>query len=225
MSVSHRLRALLAGLALALLGVGWAGPALAAVCPSENGRYRVEVQIEMPPVTLHHDHSRAQLGLLAFHGPTDRILGVTASKLRAGTSTHYGNRPVQGEGVCFWVDHIEVMLRYEALDIYIASDYTRASCQYRAILTHEKRHAEVARSYLDDYVQNIRSALASLAIPKPRDPRLVESVTAAQEKTQATIEKLLQPVIAKLRKDMEEAQNRIDSPAAYRRVETQCPKW
>jgi hypothetical protein len=54
---------------------------------------------------------------------------------------------------------------------------------------------------------------------------LVESVTAAQEKTQATIEKLLQPVIAKLRKDMAAAQNRIDSRAEYRRVETQCPRW
>jgi hypothetical protein len=225
MSVTRRFRALIAGIAIALMGAGWPGPALAAVCPSESGRYRVDVLIEMPPVTVHHDHSRAQLGLLAFHGPTDRVLGVTASKLRAGTATHYGNRPLAEEGVCFWVDHIEVTLRYEALDIYIASDYTRASCQYQAILTHEKRHAEVARSYLDDYVQTIRSALASLAIPKPRDPRLVESVTETQEKTQATIEKLLQPVIAKLRKTMEEAQNRIDSAAEYRRVETQCPKW
>jgi hypothetical protein len=50
-------------------------------------------------------------------------------------------------------------------------------------------------------------------------------VTEAQEKTQATIEKLLRPVIAKLRKTMEKAQNRIDSAAEYRRVESQCPKW
>ncbi len=215
----------MAGLVLALMGLGWAGPALGAVCPSESGSYRVDVLIEMPPVVTHHDRSRAQLGLLAFHGPTVRVLGVTASKLRAGTSTHYGNRPLEGEGTCFWVDHIEVMLRYEALDIYIASEYTRGSCQYQAILSHEKKHATVAQGYLDDYVQVIRSALASLAIPKPRDPRLVESVTEAQEKMQATIEKLLRPVITKLRKTMEEAQNRIDSRAEYRRVETQCPKW
>ena len=216
---------LIAGIAVALIWLACAGPALAAVCPSESGSYRVDVLIEMPPVTVHHDHSRAQLGLLAFHGPTDRVLGVTASKLRAGTSTYYGNRPLEGEGVCFWVDRIEVMLRYEALDIYIASEYPGASCQYQAILTHEKRHTEVARSYLDNYVQTIRSALASLSIPKPRDPRLVESVTEAQEKAQATIEKLLKPVIARLRKDMEKAQKRIDSAAEYRRVETQCPKW
>jgi hypothetical protein len=225
MSGTRTRRGLIAGVAIALILLACAGPALAAVCPSQSGSYRVDVLIEMPPVTLHHDHSRAQLGLLAFHGPTDRVLGVTTSKLRAGTSTYYGNRPLEGEGVCFWVDRIEVMLRYEALDIYIASDYTRASCQYQAILTHEKRHAGVAQSYLDDYVQTIRSALASLAIPKPRDPRLVESVTEAQEKTQATIEKLLRPVITKLRKTMEKAQNRIDSAAEYRRVEKQCAKW
>jgi len=207
------------------MGLGWAGPALAAVCPSESGTYRVDVQIEMPPVTVHHDHSRAQLGLLAFHGPTNRVLGVTASKLRADTATHYGNRPLEGEGVCFWVDHIEVTLRYEALDIYIASEYTRGSCQYQAILAHENKHAEVARSYLDDYVQTIRSVLASLSIPKPRDPRLVEHVTGAQLKTQATIENLLEPVIARLRQDMEEAQSRVDTRAEYRRVEKQCSKW
>ena len=83
----------------------------------------------------------------------------------------------------------------------------------------------MARSYLDDYVQTIRSALTSLAIPKPRSPLLVDNVTGTQQKTQATIEKLLKPVIARLRQDMEAAQARIDTPAEYRRVEKQCPKW
>lgn len=225
MVVTHRLRVLTAGVLLALAGLGSAGPAAGAVCPPATGSYRVDVVIDMPPVEIHHDHSRAQLGLLAFHGPTDRILGVTASNLRAGTSTHYAHRPLEGEGVCFWVDRIEVVLRYEVLDIYIASDYSRGSCQYQAILTHENRHAEVAQAYLDDYVQVIRSQLAALSIPKPRDPRLVQSLVDAQEKTQATIADLLEPVIARLRQDLEAAQAKIDTPAEYRRVEKQCPNW
>ena len=222
---SDWLRALTAGFMVTLAGLGWVGPAAGAVCPPATGTYRVDVVLEMPPVKIHHDLSRAQLGLLAFHGPTDRILGVTASSLRAGTSTRYAHRPLEGEGVCFWVDHIDVLLRYEALDIYIASEYTRGSCQYQAILTHEKRHAKVARIYLDDYVQRIRSALASLAIPKPRDPRRVQSVAEAEAKTQATVSKLLEPIIARLREDMAAAQKKIDSRAEYRRVEKQCPKW
>jgi hypothetical protein len=179
----------------------------------------------MPPVTVRHDLSRAQLGLLAFHGPTDRVLGVTASNLRATSATHYNHRPLEGEGTCFWVDHIDIELHYEALDIYIASNYDPGSCQYQAILIHENKHAAVARAYLDDYVEVIRSVLTSLAIPKARSPRLVGSVTAAQEQTQATVQSLLEPVIARLRKTMEAAQSRIDSAAEYRRVEKQCARW
>lgn len=225
MSLGRRVRALTAGLILSLTALAWTGPAAGAVCLPAAGDYRVDVRIEMPPVSVHHDLSRAQLGLLAFHGPSNRVLGVTASNLRAGTSTRYGHRPLEGEGTCFWVDRIEVTLRYQALDIYIASDYAPGSCQYQAILSHENKHAAVAQSQLDDYVQVIRSVLTSLAIPKPLEPRLVGSVSAAQEQTQATIQTLLQPVLSQLRKSMEKAQKQIDTAAEYRRVETQCPKW
>ena len=207
-----------------LASIAW-GPADAAVCPPAVGSYRVDVQVDLPPVRVHRDRSRAELGLLAFHGPTDRVLGVTASSLRAGTSTRYGHRPLEGEGVCVWVDQIEVRLRYEALDIYVASEYPPGSCQYEAILSHEEKHAHVAQTYLDDYVQTIRSVLTSLSIPKPRDPRLVASAAEAEQEIQATIAKLLEPVIARLRADMQAAQSKIDSPTEYRRVEKQCPKW
>jgi len=76
MIISHRLRPLTAGLVLALLAMVWGGPADAAVCYSESSTYRVDVQVELPPVNVHHDRSRAELGQLAIHGPTDRVLGV-----------------------------------------------------------------------------------------------------------------------------------------------------
>jgi len=210
---------------VALAGVGWAGPAPGAVCPPETGRYRVDVEIELPPVNIRHDLSRAQLGELTIHGSSDRVLGVTASNLRASSSTHYRHRPLQGEGACLWVDRIDVTLRYEALDIYVASDYTPGSCQYQAILGHENKHAAVARAHIDDYVQPIRSVLSSLTIPKARSPKLVQSVPAAQAQVQKTIETLLEPVVARLRKTMAAAQQRVDSPEEYRRVKTQCPTW
>jgi hypothetical protein len=218
-------RAPISGLVLLLAGLAWAGPAPGAVCPPETGDYRVDVAIDTPPATLHHELSRAQLGVLAFHGPSNRVLGITAANLRAASSTHYRYRPMPNEGICIWVDHIDVTLRYEALDIYIASDYAPESCQYKAILNHENKHAAVARAHIDDYVQVIRSVLTSLAIPKSRDPRLVQSVTEAQAKIQMTVETLLDPVVARLRKTMVEAQQRIDSREEYRRVETQCPSW
>lgn len=224
-AIARRVRAPLAGLLLVVTGLGWAGPAAGAVCPPGTGSYRVDVRTELPPVVIHHDLSRAQLGLLAFHGPTNRVLGITASNLRAARVTRYGHRPLEGEGNCFWVNGIEVTLRYEALDIYIASEYPPGSCQYQAILNHENKHAAAAQALLDDYVEEIRSVLTSLAIPKPRAPRLVETVSEAQQQTQAAIENLLLPVLARLRKTMQDVQSRIDARAEYRRVEKQCAKW
>ena len=49
--------------------------------------------------------------------------------------------------------------------------------------------------------------------------------SVAEAKTQATIAELLEPIIARLRKDMEAAQKKICSRAECRRVEKQCPKW
>jgi hypothetical protein len=225
MSVGRRVSAGAAGLLLSLAGIGWAGSAMGVVCVPETGTYRVDVQIELPPVTIRHELSRADLGLLAFHGPTNRVLGVTASNLRASSATHFRHRPIAGEGICLWVDHIDVTLRYEALDIYIASEYAANSCQYQAILGHENKHAAVARAHIDDYVQVIRSVLSSLTIPKPRSPKLVQSVTAGQAQIQKTVETLLEPVIERLRTNMAAAQQRVDSPAEYRRVEKQCAGW
>lgn len=225
MSIARRLLAPLAGLVLSLAGGSWTGLAAAAVCAPETGSYRVEVEIDMPPVSIRHDLNRAELGQLAFHGPSNRVLGVTASSLSAATSTHYRHRPIQGEGLCLWVDRIEVTLRYEALDIYIASEFARGSCQYRAILSHENKHAAVARAHIDDHVESIRSALTSLTIPKPRAPRLVQSVAVSQAQIQSAIEALLDPVIERLRKNMAAAQQRVDSREEYRRVESQCATW
>lgn len=211
--------------AVALASGSWCNPVAGEVCHPQDGDYRVDVRIDIPPVTIRRDQSRADLGTMALHGPSYSVLGLTSSSLEAGTSTYYKHLPQDEGGSCFWVDRVEVLLRYESLDIYIASEYGPTSCPYQAILTHEEKHATVARTHLSGYVERVRSALSALSIPKPRAPLLVESVDRAQEKTQATIEALLKPVMRKLRETMREAQDEIDSREEYRRVQQQCARW
>ncbi len=212
-------------LAALLAWTAAAGPASAEACPPQPGDYRIDVEIEIPQVNLRRDRSRADLGDMAIHGPNYSVLGLTSSSLEAGTSTYYMNLPLEEGGSCFWVERIKVLLRYETLDIFIASEYDPTSCPYKAILTHEEKHASVARSHLTGSVQQVRSALTALTIPKPRAPLLVESVERAQDQTQATIEKLLKPVMQRLRESMRRAQEEIDSPEEYRRVQRQCADW
>lgn len=203
------------------------GPAAAVAGPCEpqaGPEYRVDVTIEVPPVGIHRDLSRAELGEMAYHGPTDRILGLTASRLEPRASAHFRSQPL-GDGYCIWVEAVHVVLRYSALDIYIASEYEPTSCPYQAILAHEKRHEKVARHDLKGYVQVIRSALSSLSIPKARSPLYVESEEAGKAKTRRILKTLLAPIHEKMSATMDQAQARVDSVEEYRKVRTQCRHW
>ncbi len=103
-------------------GVLWPGPASAGPCqPQPDSDYRVEVAIEIPPVGVHRHLSRSELGEMAHHGPREQVLGVTASRLDAATSTYFSGHTAD-DGVCLWVERIHLELRYSALDIYVASE-------------------------------------------------------------------------------------------------------
>ena len=203
----------------------WPGPAGAQACPpQEGGRLQMAVEIEVPPVRIRRDQSRAQLGEMSFHEPTDRVLGMMASRIEPNISWRVKARSAEN-GVCFWIEEIKVVLRYSALDVYVASEYSPTSCPYKAILAHEEKHAEIARRHLDAFVQPIRSALSSYAIPKPDSPLAIESAAAGEAKIRNTLERLITPIFENLRTQVEEAQNRVDTPEEYRRVRRQCRDW
>ena len=162
-----RLPLLLCGGFLWAWALLWPNPAGAATCPPQEGSdFQVRVRIEIPPARIRRDRSRAQLGEMKYHKPTERILGMMVSRIETDISSRFRARPA-GSGLCFWIEDIEVVLRYSALDVFIASEYSPTSCPYKAVLAHEERHAEIARRHLHSYVQPIRSALSSHAIPKP----------------------------------------------------------
>jgi hypothetical protein len=184
----------------------------------------MHVRIEIPEVGVNHDLNLAELGDLSFHSPQEQVVGLMSSDLEIRTQAEYVTAPV-GDRFCFWVDGISVVLRYQALDVYVAREYAPGSCPYNAILDHEQEHVAVARGQLDVYGPRFRSALASLLIPKPRSPILVDSPEDAKKKTQGLFEKLLAPISEELKTVMAEAQADLDTPQEYWRVRRRCPNW
>ena len=141
------LRPYLAGCLLALTGLSFALPdaAQAEECRAPDGAgYRVDVVVNIPPVRMHRNLNRDQLGQMSFHGPNVNVLGLTNTRLEMGTAGGYRSFALD-DGYCFWVERIEVVLSYSTLDIYVASEYATHSCPYRAILAHEEEHAKIAR--------------------------------------------------------------------------------
>ncbi|MCZ6720230.1 MAG: tetratricopeptide repeat protein [Alphaproteobacteria bacterium] len=201
--------------------------------PSTTGRpcqglndpaYDVHVRIEIPEVPVNHGLSIAELGQRSFHGPGQRVLGVAESNLEIKTEARHSTAP-SGDVYCFWVDAVDVTLRYDTLQIFVAREYDSRSCAYREILQHEEDHIRVSREVLEYYAPLVRSALSSLTIPKARDPAQIDSPAEGERKMEELFDKVLEPVYSEIIDVLERRQAELDAPREYDRIHRRCSNW
>ncbi len=213
----------LSPLALSLMVVG---EALAAPhCPADPGiAYDIALEIDIPEPQLHHDLGIAQLNRMAPHGPGKRVLGLADTGLAFGWSVGF-QWQARGEGFCFWVRHTELTIRNPSPDIYVAREYRRNSCPYRAILSHERQHMKISRAQIDRYLPRLRWVLTSLRIPTGGRPIFVTSAEAAKSEVQALMKELVEPLFEEMTEALRAAQAKLDSAASYRRLRQACKNW
>ncbi|MEM7222190.1 MAG: hypothetical protein AAF495_04385 [Pseudomonadota bacterium] len=224
-SISARCAWQAAGLALGLLLLPGA-PAMAQNCQPQDGySYEVDVTIDTPPVRLHRNLSRAQLTGKTFHGASSgQTLGLMQSSLEVATQTHYFSHVVEG-GMCIWVSRIDVTLRYNTLDIFIAKEYRQHSCEYKVILEHEKQHVKVAQQALKPFVPKIISALTSFSIPRAGNPLGVQSLDHAKQQINRRIDERIAPLRNQMTQVINKKQAKVDSPQSYRATFKRCKNW
>jgi len=212
---------MLPGTSCAFLTEAQAGETCAGA-PQE--RYVVNVRIETPTPKVNHSLNRVQLGSMAFHAITDSIAGLHISGIKLEYKAKHAAEP-QDNAYCFWIRSIDVLLRYDAPDIYIAKDYPRGSCNYKAILEHEKRHEKVAREVMKRYIPRFRSLFTSLLIPKPKSAILVSSREDGKRKTNALLKQIIQPVYDEFQIALAKEQAEVDTLREYRKVRRLCKRW
>ncbi|MCH7796351.1 MAG: hypothetical protein IH900_14610 [Proteobacteria bacterium] len=199
--------------------------AAAAQCQgSPEISYDIDLDIDIPKARLHHDRGIAELGRMAFHGPRGRILGVANTGLDFGWRVEFAWRP-EGEAFCFWVRRTELTIHHPAPDIYVAREYRRGTCPYRAVLAHERQHIRTSRELINRYIPRLRWVLTSLRIPTGQRPVLVGSPEQAKSEVRALMKDLAEPLFREMAKALRAAQAKIDSPASYKRLFKQCKKW
>ncbi len=199
--------------------------AAAAQCQgSPEISYDIDLNIDIPKARLHHDRGIAELGRMAFHGPRGRILGLANTGLDFGWRVGFEWRP-EGEAFCFWVRRTELTIHHPSPDIYVAREYRRGTCPYRAVLAHEQQHIRTSRELINRYIPRLRWVLTSLRIPTGQRPVLVGSPEEAKLEVRALMKDLAEPLFREMAKALRTAQAKIDSPASYKRLFKQCKRW
>ena len=197
----------------------------ASDCPGDPGiGYDIELKIDIPEPRLRHDLGIAELNREAPHRPGQRVLGLAATGLEFGWAVRFEWQP-WGAGYCFWVRRTEMAIRHPSPDIYVAREYRRGSCPYRAILAHERQHMSTSRKQIDRFLPRLRWVLTSLRIPTGARPIFVTSAEAAKSEVRALMKELAEPLFREIGQALRKAQAKLDSPASYRRLRKKCKSW
>jgi len=200
--------------------------AAAADCqaPDDAPSYRVNVNVDVGQPTIYNHRSKAQLGSSNAHGRRRQVLGTMQGDVDLRWFINFKVEPF-GNGNCFWVSVVDVELSYQQLDVNIAAEYEPGSCQYEAILDHEKEHVQVAQKILSPYAQQIQQALTTLSIPTRDLPALADSEEQARAQVQSVLRQTLLPVHDQMSRLVRERQADVDTLENYRRTWRQCRKW
>lgn len=194
-------------------------------CPGDPSiDHDIALEIDIPEPRLHHDLGIAQLNRMAPHGPGKRVLGLADTGLAFGWRVGF-QWQARGEGFCFWVRHTELTIRHPSPDIYVAREYRRGGCPYRAILSHERQHMKISREQINRYLPRLRWVLTSLRIPTGERPIFVASAEAAKGEIHELMKELAEPLFEEMTKALRAAQAQLDSAASYRRLRKACKKW
>lgn len=212
-------------LALAVAAGRPAGAHEAEACAEVSDiPYDVDLVVETPPSRVHHDRSVAQLGGMVAHGPGARVLGAANAGLEFGWGMDMQSMH-SGGGHCVWVARLRLTVRYPSPDIYIAREYRKGSCEYRAILAHEEEHVRISRATIKRYLPRLHMLLTSLRIPTALRPIHAASLAQAEQDLSALMRDLVHPVYREMARALTREQADLDSPASYRRLFRRCRDW
>ena len=192
--------------------------------PAPALRYAVNVTLEVPEARLHHDRTRGQIRALAeiqanSIGLTTFDLGMERKIDATFLSTG------EEDDDCVWVSEVNLVLRYRFIDVYLAREYAEGSCEYQATLDHENQHVRADRAVLEKFAQEARTALASASLPTYARPRWNTPFRDAMQQAEDELDKILQPIYARMTQARNAAADALDTAQRYEDVQSRCTSW
>ena len=188
--------------------------------------HRFKVQTTAAPVEIRHHLTLEQISRLpGAAGSGLRTQGLSTIKHSLATHTRFSTAKGT-KAVYAWFDDVILEVSISSIVIHIPKEYPPGSCEYQAVLEHERGHGQMARQMAVDLAGKLEQALsAAEGIPTRFDPVITTDFTAAAELLKAAIAKIVDPVYERYEAEDLAAQRSLDRPDPYDAVYRKCSGW
>lgn len=207
---------------LAALPASAASPDFAARCNALAAAARVRVVFEDRPVAYDNHHDTAALGRRsgAAASRNHSVLGVTHATPQSRLEVT-ARALVDTDGRVCAAPDITLNLGFSEMTVSLARELTTA-CQRQLVGAHEQQHVAIWRNHYRAGARLIETRLRQT----PPAPLYFATRQAMQHGLSVQIKARIAPLLARLDAGIGAAHASIDSPTAYREVESRmrtCP--
>ena len=218
-------RASLVAVGTALLVLPMTQPARAACSGLETLHPEVDVEVAVPrepsivPASDSVIRSRAAAtGNKLPEGAATRGLTVDRIEARVGVTLSKMSR---GDEQCVALSAVHAEVASREVTVLIDHKYRPGTCQYDAILAHEREHVRINADALRDTGRLLEQRLNAVA--DRWSGRWLQA--DRQDEIQAEIDGATQTATREARAKAEERSGRIDTPQSYSQVQARCDSW
>jgi hypothetical protein len=198
--------------------------AAALACGHPEPAVRVDASLPQPVL----DNSKPQRAIQAlapgYHG--GRTIGLYFAEVSAKVEMQFRAAWLsRASSACVFITGVDVRFAMPTRRIYVASEFWPGTCQYGAVLAHERKHEaaddRLIREHAPRIQQAVRDAVMSLSpLEAPANQR-----GAAQARLQKAVQAAFDKTWAAFQAERSEAQRQVDAGLEYARVTASCPDW
>jgi len=194
--------------------------------PGRGRFHRFKVQTSAVPVDVRRDLSREEISRLpGAAGSGLQTQGLTTIKHSLATHTRFSTAKGT-KAVYAWFDDVILEVAVSSDVIHIPREYAAGSCEYQAVLEHERGHGRVARELAVALAGRLERALmASDHIPTRFDPVVSADFASAAEHLKEDVAKVVDPIYDRFEAEHKAAQEKLDRPDPYDAVYRKCSGW
>ncbi len=207
-----------------LSGTVWASP-----CSPSKSAAKVNLQLDLGDPQYVYDLDTEGIrevvsdiqGYVA--GPWHLPLGLTVHELGMRFETKFFIRMARTPGYCVALAEAKVTVGYKDRTVYISSNYAKGSCEFDAILAHEREHLQINQGVLNDYKAKFRAVLRRMR--RGKKVIFVHRKSAARSAYILHLRRQFKPLVAEMKAVLARKNGAIDTKENYRRNLAQCDDW
>ena len=153
------------------------------------------------------------------------VQGLAGGEIWYDIKTKYRTEQIKNK-FCTGIDAVKITF-YGVPQVYIASNFPRGTCEYRAILEHEQKHIRTMLKFMREQAPDFKRFAKNMTKHSRWHigPVKKSDIESAKQDLYANYDKQLESYLIGKLQLLSARQKGIDNPVEYARVDAQCDNW